>query len=97
VGGVWGGGEDVERCLTYIRESLGFVLGFRVYPWTNRLMGEKGLGKKRGQTGCSREMDWAKARDCAQELRKGFKIFLNFQYLDLNEFWSNWNKELNLL
>jgi hypothetical protein len=32
MGGVLGGGEDVGRCLTYIGESLGFVLGFRVSP-----------------------------------------------------------------
>ena len=43
--GVLGGGEDVGRCLTYIGESLGFVLSFRVGPQTNRLVGDKGLGK----------------------------------------------------
>jgi hypothetical protein len=37
--GVLGGGEGVERCLTYIGESLGFVLGFRVGTWINRLVG----------------------------------------------------------
>jgi hypothetical protein len=63
VGGVLRGGEDVGRCLTYIGESLGFVLGFRVGPQTNRLVGDKGPRKKRGQTGCSKETDWAKARD----------------------------------
>jgi hypothetical protein len=31
-GGVSGGGEDVRRCLTYIEDSLGFVLSFRVGP-----------------------------------------------------------------
>jgi hypothetical protein len=41
-----GGGEDVGRCLTYIGESLGFVLGFRVAPQTNRLVGIKGQGKR---------------------------------------------------
>jgi hypothetical protein len=30
VGGVLGGGEDVGRCLTYIGQTLEFVLGFRV-------------------------------------------------------------------
>jgi hypothetical protein len=30
--GVSGGGEDMGRCLTYIGESLGFVLSFRVGP-----------------------------------------------------------------
>jgi hypothetical protein len=30
LGGVFGGGEDMGRCLTDIVESLGFVLGFRV-------------------------------------------------------------------
>jgi hypothetical protein len=45
MGGVLGGGEDVGRCLTYIGESLGFVLSFRVGPQTNRLVGDKGLGK----------------------------------------------------
>jgi hypothetical protein len=63
VGGVLRGGEDVGRCLTYIGESLGFVLGFRVSPRTNRLVGDKGSGKKRGQTGCGKETDWAKAMD----------------------------------
>jgi hypothetical protein len=37
----------MRRCLTYIGESLGFVLGFRVGPQNNRLMGDKGPGKKR--------------------------------------------------
>jgi hypothetical protein len=31
-GGVSGGGEHVGRCLTYIGDSVGFVLGFRVGP-----------------------------------------------------------------
>jgi hypothetical protein len=44
--GVLGGGEDVERCLTYIGESLGFVLGFRVGPWINRLVEANGMGKR---------------------------------------------------
>jgi hypothetical protein len=44
--GVLGGGEDVRRCLTYIRESLGFVLGFRVGPWINRLVGANGPEKR---------------------------------------------------
>jgi hypothetical protein len=30
--GVLGGGEDVRKCLTYIGQRLGFVLGFRVGP-----------------------------------------------------------------
>jgi hypothetical protein len=42
--GVLGGGEDMGRCLTYIGESLGFVLGFRVGPWINRLVGLMGRG-----------------------------------------------------
>jgi hypothetical protein len=45
--GVLGGGEDVVRCLTYIGESLGFVLGFTVGPWINRLVGANGPGKRR--------------------------------------------------
>jgi hypothetical protein len=45
--------------------------------------------KKRGQTGCSKETHWAKTRDLGQGLRKSFKIFLNFQYLELKEF--QWN------
>jgi hypothetical protein len=44
--GVLGGGEDVERCLTYIGESLGFVLGFRVGTWINRLVGAIGPGRE---------------------------------------------------
>jgi hypothetical protein len=36
----------VERCLTYIGESLGFVLGFRVGLWINRLVGANGPGKR---------------------------------------------------
>jgi hypothetical protein len=63
MGGVLGGGEDVGRCLTYRGESIGFLLGFRVSPQTNRLVGDKGPGKKRGQMGCGKEMDWAKAKD----------------------------------
>jgi hypothetical protein len=63
VGGVLVGGEDVEKCLTYIGESIHFVLGFRLSPQTNRLVGDNGPGKKRGQTGCDKETDWAKARD----------------------------------
>jgi hypothetical protein len=63
VGGVVGGGEDVGRYLTYIGESIGFVLGFRVSPRTNRLVGDKGVGKKGGQTGCGNETDWTKTRD----------------------------------
>jgi hypothetical protein len=44
--GVLGGGEDVGWCLTYIGKSLRFVLGFRVGPWINRLVGSNGLGKR---------------------------------------------------
>jgi hypothetical protein len=44
--GVLGGGEDVGRCLTYIGKSLGFVLGFRVGPWINRLVGANGAGRE---------------------------------------------------
>jgi hypothetical protein len=44
-----GGGEDMGRCPTYIGESLGFVLGYRIGPRTNRLVGNKGSGKKRGK------------------------------------------------
>jgi hypothetical protein len=55
VGAVLGGGEDVGRCLTYIGESLQFVLSFRVGPRTNRLVGDKGLGKKRGKRAAVRK------------------------------------------
>jgi hypothetical protein len=78
VGGAVGGGEDVGRFLTYIGESIGFVLGFRVSPRTKRLVENIGPGKKGRQTGCGKETDWAKARNLAQELRKGYKIFINF-------------------
>jgi hypothetical protein len=44
--GVLGGADDVGRCLTYIGKSLGFVLGFRVDPWINRLVGANGPGKR---------------------------------------------------
>jgi hypothetical protein len=47
----------VGRFLSYIGESLGFVLGFRVGLGTNKLVGDKGLGKKRGQMGCSKKTD----------------------------------------
>jgi hypothetical protein len=53
----------VGRFLTYIGESLGFVLGIRVGPRTTRLVEDKEPGKKRGQTGCGKETDWTKARD----------------------------------
>jgi hypothetical protein len=43
---VLGGGEDVGRCLTYIGESVGFVLGFIVGPWINRLVGANGPEKR---------------------------------------------------
>lgn len=56
--GVLGGGEDVGRCLTYIGESLGFVLGFRVGPWINRLVGANGPGKRE----CNRIEKWAMVR-----------------------------------
>jgi hypothetical protein len=36
-------------------DSIEFVLGFRVGPPTNRLVGDKGPGKKRGQTGGSKK------------------------------------------
>jgi hypothetical protein len=39
----------VGRYLTYIGESLGFVLDFRVGRQTNRLVGDKGPGKNRGK------------------------------------------------
>jgi hypothetical protein len=55
--GVLGGGEDVGRCLTYTGESIGFVFYFRVGPRTNRLVGDKGPGKKRGQTSYAKKMD----------------------------------------
>jgi hypothetical protein len=55
----------------------------------------KSEGKRVEKTGCGKEIDWANARDWAQELRKGFKSFLIFQDLDLNEFQSNSNKSLN--
>jgi hypothetical protein len=57
--GVLGGGEDVERCLTYIGKSLGFVLGFRVGPWINRLVGANGPGKRE----CNRIKKWAMVRN----------------------------------
>jgi hypothetical protein len=44
--GILVGGEDVGRCLTYTGKSLGFVLGFRVGPWINRLVGANGPGKR---------------------------------------------------
>jgi hypothetical protein len=44
--GFFKGGGDVERCLTYIGESLGFDLGFRVGTWINRLVGANGPGKR---------------------------------------------------
>jgi hypothetical protein len=53
--GVLGAWEDMGTCLTYIGESLGFVLIFRVGPRTNRLVGGNGSGEKRGQTGCGTE------------------------------------------
>jgi hypothetical protein len=55
MGGVLRGGEDVGRCLTYIGESLGFVLIFRVIPWTNRLVGDKGPDKKKGKRAAVRK------------------------------------------
>jgi hypothetical protein len=48
----------VGRCLTYIGESLGFVLGFRVGPQTNRLVEDKGSGKKRGKRAAVRKSAW---------------------------------------
>jgi hypothetical protein len=45
----------VGRCLTYIGESLGFVLGFIVGPQTNRLVGDKEPGKKRGKRAAVRK------------------------------------------
>jgi hypothetical protein len=58
LGGVLGDREDVERCLTYKGESLGFVLGFNVGPQTNRLVGDKGPGKKRGKWAAVRKQTW---------------------------------------
>jgi hypothetical protein len=63
MGGVLGGGEGVMKCLTYTGESIAFVLDFRVGPRTNRLVGSNGPGENRGQMGCGKETDWAKARD----------------------------------
>jgi hypothetical protein len=64
VGGVLeGGGKDVGRCLAYIGESIGLVLGFRVGPQTNKSVRDKGPSKKRGQTGCDKKTNCAKARD----------------------------------
>jgi hypothetical protein len=51
------------KCLTYTGESIAFVLDFRVGPRTNRLVGSNGPGENRGQMGCGKETDWAKARD----------------------------------
>jgi hypothetical protein len=56
--GVFGGGEDVGSCLTYIGKRLGFVLGFRVGPWINRLVGANGPGKRE----CNRIEKWAMVR-----------------------------------
>jgi hypothetical protein len=56
--GVLGDGEDVGRCVTYIGESLGFVLCFRVGPWINRLVGVNGPGKRE----CNRTKKWAMVR-----------------------------------
>jgi hypothetical protein len=53
-----GGGEDMGRHLPYIGESLGFVLGFIVGPGTNRLLGNKGPGKKRGKRVAVRKWIW---------------------------------------
>jgi hypothetical protein len=58
VGGVLGGGEDVGRYLTHIGEILGFVLGFRVDPRANRLVGYKGPGKKRDKRAGVRKRTW---------------------------------------
>jgi hypothetical protein len=55
VGGVLRGGEDVGRCLTYIGESLGFVLSLRVGQRTNRLVGDKGPGKREGKQAAVRK------------------------------------------
>jgi hypothetical protein len=52
--GVLGSGEDVGRCLTYIGESVGFILGFRGGSWINRLVGANGPGK--------RECNWIEKR-----------------------------------
>jgi hypothetical protein len=56
--GVSGGGDDVGRCLTYIEKSLEFVLGFRVSPWINRLVGVNGLGKRECKRTGKRAMVW---------------------------------------
>jgi hypothetical protein len=56
--GVLGGGEDVGRCLSYIGESVGFVLGFRVGPWINRLVGANGPENRE----CNRIEKWAMTR-----------------------------------
>jgi hypothetical protein len=53
----------VGRCLAYIGESIGLVLGFRVGPQTNKSVKDKGPSKKRGQTGCDKKTNCAKARD----------------------------------
>jgi hypothetical protein len=55
MGAAWGRGRSFRGwgrcggCLTCIGESLGFVLGFRVGPRTNILVGNKGSGKKRSK------------------------------------------------
>jgi hypothetical protein len=56
--GVLGGGEYMGRCLTYIGKSLGFVLGFRVGPLINRLVGANGSGKRE----CNQIEKWAMVR-----------------------------------
>jgi hypothetical protein len=63
--GVLGGGEDVGRSLTYIGERLGFVLGFRVDPWINRLVGANGPGK--------RECNWIEKRVMVRKLTGPWK------------------------
>jgi hypothetical protein len=51
-------------------------LGFRVSPLTNRLVGDNGPGKRRGQTGSSKEINWV--MDGGQALRKRFSKLSNF-------------------
>jgi hypothetical protein len=46
------------RCPTYIGESLGFVLGFRVGSWINRLVRANRPGKRE----CNQIEKWAMVR-----------------------------------
>jgi hypothetical protein len=72
----------VGRWLTYIGESLGFILGFRVG------------GKREGKWAAVRKRT-RQGKGLSPRGRKCFKSFLFFHDLDLNEFRSNSNKSFN--